>query len=154
MPPPPSPSYFIARSKASGLRPPRKGLVFGFGSFEGPGGVGSPRRRLQLGRLSPLSRQASLLACEGLSGVCLVPTVASKKMMPKQSSKQGESRERGSSPDVLVRPLPAAGRARGHGGRCNSVLSSFRLLFPSCIWIFPSFARFFPPFARFFPPSI
>ncbi|KAF1571111.1 UNVERIFIED_CONTAM: hypothetical protein FQV15_0009023, partial [Eudyptes pachyrhynchus] len=48
------------------------------------------------------SRQASLLACEGLSGVCLVPTVASKKMMPKQSSKQGESRERGSSPDVLA----------------------------------------------------
>ncbi|CAM9940227.1 unnamed protein product [Bubo scandiacus] len=46
--------------------------------------------------------RASLLACEGLSGVCLVPTVASKKMMPKQSSKQGESRERGSSPDVLV----------------------------------------------------
>ncbi|KAM9616513.1 zinc finger protein 740 isoform X2 [Haliaeetus albicilla] len=46
--------------------------------------------------------RASLLACEGLSGVCLVPTVASKKMMPKQSSKQGESRERGSSPDVLA----------------------------------------------------
>ncbi|OXB55626.1 UNVERIFIED_CONTAM: hypothetical protein H355_004559 [Colinus virginianus] len=46
--------------------------------------------------------QASLLACEGLSGVCLVPTVASKKMMPKQSSKQAEGRERGSSPDVLV----------------------------------------------------
>ncbi|NXV72454.1 ZN740 protein, partial [Atlantisia rogersi] len=46
--------------------------------------------------------QASLLACEGLSGVCLVPTVASKKMMPKQSAKQGETRERGSSPDVLA----------------------------------------------------
>ncbi|NXA43984.1 ZN740 protein, partial [Eudromia elegans] len=46
------------------------------------------------------SSQASLLACEGLSGVCLVPTVASKKMMPKQSSK-GENGERGSSPDVL-----------------------------------------------------
>uniref|UniRef100_A0A8V1A2I5 Zinc finger protein 740 n=1 Tax=Gallus gallus TaxID=9031 RepID=A0A8V1A2I5_CHICK len=46
--------------------------------------------------------QASLLACEGLSGVCLVPTVASKKMMPKQSSKQAEGRERGSSPDVLA----------------------------------------------------
>ncbi|NXW26102.1 ZN740 protein, partial [Circaetus pectoralis] len=81
------------------------------------------------------SRQASLLACEGLSGVCLVPTVASKKMMPKQSSKQGESRERGSSPDVLVRPLPAAGRARGHGGRCNSVVvieqnGSFQLRIP------------------------
>ncbi|KAM8794043.1 zinc finger protein 740 [Eudromia elegans] len=44
--------------------------------------------------------RASLLACEGLSGVCLVPTVASKKMMPKQSSK-GENGERGSSPDVL-----------------------------------------------------
>uniref|UniRef100_A0ACB8EMD4 Uncharacterized protein n=1 Tax=Sphaerodactylus townsendi TaxID=933632 RepID=A0ACB8EMD4_9SAUR len=36
---------------------------------------------------------ASLLACEGLSGVCLVPTVASKKMMPKQSSKQGHRKE-------------------------------------------------------------
>ncbi|NXD18521.1 ZN740 protein, partial [Nothocercus nigrocapillus] len=46
------------------------------------------------------SPQASLLACEGLSGVCLVPTVASKKMMPKQSSK-AENGERGSSPDVL-----------------------------------------------------
>ncbi|XP_025068064.1 zinc finger protein 740 isoform X2 [Alligator sinensis] len=45
--------------------------------------------------------QASLLACEGLSGVCLVPTVASKKMMPKQSSKQAENGERGSSPDML-----------------------------------------------------
>ncbi|NXT20966.1 ZN740 protein, partial [Syrrhaptes paradoxus] len=49
------------------------------------------------------SPQASLLACEGLSGVCLVPTAASKKMMPKGSAKAGESRERGSSPDVLVR---------------------------------------------------
>ncbi|XP_058026972.1 zinc finger protein 740 isoform X3 [Ahaetulla prasina] len=37
--------------------------------------------------------QASLLACEGLSGVCLVPTVASKKMMPKQSSKQSHRKE-------------------------------------------------------------
>ncbi|XP_034275044.1 zinc finger protein 740 isoform X3 [Erythrolamprus reginae] len=37
--------------------------------------------------------KASLLACEGLSGVCLVPTVASKKMMPKQSSKQGHRKE-------------------------------------------------------------
>ncbi|NXC04603.1 ZN740 protein, partial [Orthonyx spaldingii] len=45
--------------------------------------------------------QASLLACEGLSGVCLVPTVASKKMMPKSSGKQDGSRERGSSPDLL-----------------------------------------------------
>lgn len=50
----------------------------------------------------PPQIQASLLACEGLSGVCLVPTVASKKMMPKQSSKQAEGRERGSSPDVLA----------------------------------------------------
>ncbi|CAN0007662.1 unnamed protein product, partial [Bubo scandiacus] len=46
--------------------------------------------------------RASLLACEGLSGVCLVPTVASKKMMPKQSSKQGESRERGQQPRRAV----------------------------------------------------
>ncbi|KAG8129601.1 hypothetical protein E2320_016292, partial [Naja naja] len=46
--------------------------------------------------------EASLLACEGLSGVCLVPTVASKKMMPKQSSKQVENGERGGAPDMLV----------------------------------------------------
>ncbi|XP_066473814.1 zinc finger protein 740 isoform X2 [Tiliqua scincoides] len=45
--------------------------------------------------------QASLLACEGLSGVCLVPTVASKKMMPKQSSKQVENGERGGAADML-----------------------------------------------------
>ncbi|EMP36957.1 hypothetical protein UY3_05854 [Chelonia mydas] len=45
--------------------------------------------------------EASLLACEGLSGVCLVPTVASKKMMPKQSSKQTENGERGNSPNML-----------------------------------------------------
>uniref|UniRef100_A0A8C6Z1U2 Zinc finger protein 740 n=1 Tax=Nothoprocta perdicaria TaxID=30464 RepID=A0A8C6Z1U2_NOTPE len=38
---------------------------------------------------------------QGLSGVCLVPTVASKKMMPKQGAK-GESGERGGSPEVLV----------------------------------------------------
>ncbi|KAH0629037.1 hypothetical protein JD844_010791 [Phrynosoma platyrhinos] len=48
-----------------------------------------------------VSLQASLLACEGLSGVCLVPTVASKKMMPKQSSKQVENGERGGAPDML-----------------------------------------------------
>ncbi|XP_053907440.1 zinc finger protein 740 isoform X3 [Cuculus canorus] len=46
--------------------------------------------------------RASLLACEGLSGVCLVPTLASKKMMPKQSAKAGESCDRGGSPDVLA----------------------------------------------------
>ncbi|XP_061224734.1 zinc finger protein 740 isoform X3 [Neopsephotus bourkii] len=57
--------------------------------------------------------RASLLACEGLSGVCLVPTVASKKMMPKPSSKQGESRERGGSPDVLaLRQDPDKPRSR------------------------------------------
>ncbi|XP_028565272.1 zinc finger protein 740 isoform X2 [Lacerta agilis] len=44
--------------------------------------------------------KASLLACEGLSGVCLVPTVASKKMMPKQSPKQVENGERG-APNML-----------------------------------------------------
>ncbi|KAM9514578.1 LOW QUALITY PROTEIN: zinc finger protein 740-like [Guaruba guarouba] len=56
--------------------------------------------------------RASLLACEGLSGVCLVP-VASKKMMPKPSSKQGESRERGGSPDVLaLRQDPDKPRSR------------------------------------------
>ncbi|KAI1229774.1 hypothetical protein IHE44_0010776 [Lamprotornis superbus] len=53
--------------------------------------------------------QASLLACEGLSGVCLVPTVASKKMMPKSGGKQDGSRERGSSPDLLRRKrVPSA----------------------------------------------
>ncbi|NXS78192.1 ZN740 protein, partial [Erpornis zantholeuca] len=56
--------------------------------------------------------QASLLACEGLSGVCLVPTVASKKMMPKSGGKQEGSRERGSSPDLLAQD----GRGGGFGG--------------------------------------
>lgn len=57
--------------------------------------------------------QASLLACEGLSGVCLVPTVASKKMMPKSGGKQDGSRERGSSPDLLsLRQDPDKPRAR------------------------------------------
>lgn len=57
--------------------------------------------------------QASLLACEGLSGVCLVPTAASKKMMPKQGAKAAAAaaaeggRERGGgggggSPEVLA----------------------------------------------------
>ncbi|XP_051630853.1 zinc finger protein 740 isoform X2 [Manacus candei] len=56
--------------------------------------------------------QASLLACEGLSGVCLVPTVASKKMMPK-AGKQDGNRERGSSPDLLsLRQDPDKPRAR------------------------------------------
>ncbi|NXE70777.1 ZN740 protein, partial [Calcarius ornatus] len=57
--------------------------------------------------------QASLLACEGLSGVCLVPTVASKKMMPKSGGKQDGNRERGSSPDLLsLRQDPDKPRAR------------------------------------------
>ncbi|NXX74777.1 ZN740 protein, partial [Urocolius indicus] len=57
--------------------------------------------------------QASLLACEGLSGVCLVPTVASKKMMPKAGSKAGEGRERGGSPDALtLRQDPDKPRSR------------------------------------------
>ncbi|NXO46419.1 ZN740 protein, partial [Locustella ochotensis] len=59
--------------------------------------------------------QASLLACEGLSGVCLVPTVASKKMMPKSGGKQDGSRERGPSPDLLTN-LPNSGRRRTAGG--------------------------------------
>ncbi|XP_030678448.1 zinc finger protein 740 isoform X1 [Nomascus leucogenys] len=46
--------------------------------------------------------QASLLACEGLAGVSLVPTAASKKMMLSQiASKQAENGERAGSPDVL-----------------------------------------------------
>ncbi|KAJ1062674.1 hypothetical protein K5549_021080, partial [Capra hircus] len=45
---------------------------------------------------------ASLLACEGLAGVSLVPTAASKKMMLSQiASKQAENGERAGSPDVL-----------------------------------------------------
>ncbi|KAK2514491.1 LOW QUALITY PROTEIN: zinc finger protein 740 [Columba livia] len=43
--------------------------------------------------------RASLLACEGLSGVCLVPTPASKKMMPKAGAK-GDARDRG-GPELL-----------------------------------------------------
>ncbi|XP_023615420.1 zinc finger protein 740 isoform X7 [Myotis lucifugus] len=46
--------------------------------------------------------EASLLACEGLAGVSLVPTAASKKMMLSQiASKQAENGERAGSPDVL-----------------------------------------------------
>ncbi|KAH0516768.1 Zinc finger protein 740 [Microtus ochrogaster] len=46
--------------------------------------------------------RASLLACEGLAGVSLVPTAASKKMMLNQiASKQAENGERAGSPDVL-----------------------------------------------------
>ncbi|XP_045221260.1 zinc finger protein 740 isoform X5 [Macaca fascicularis] len=46
--------------------------------------------------------QASLLACEGLAGVSLVPTAASKKMMLSQiAGKQAENGERAGSPDVL-----------------------------------------------------
>ncbi|XP_026962223.1 zinc finger protein 740 isoform X5 [Sagmatias obliquidens] len=46
--------------------------------------------------------QASLLACEGLAGVSLVPTAASKKMMLSQiASKQAENGERAGSPDML-----------------------------------------------------
>ncbi|XP_008573058.1 PREDICTED: zinc finger protein 740 isoform X2 [Galeopterus variegatus] len=47
-------------------------------------------------------KEASLLACEGLAGVSLVPTAASKKMMLSQiASKQAENGERAGSPDVL-----------------------------------------------------
>ncbi|XP_026638262.1 zinc finger protein 740 isoform X3 [Microtus ochrogaster] len=47
-------------------------------------------------------KEASLLACEGLAGVSLVPTAASKKMMLNQiASKQAENGERAGSPDVL-----------------------------------------------------
>ncbi|XP_033376107.1 zinc finger protein 740 isoform X2 [Parus major] len=59
------------------------------------------RRRKGGGEGMAAPWRASLLACEGLSGVCLVPTVASKKMMPKSGGKQDGSRERGSSPDLL-----------------------------------------------------
>uniref|UniRef100_A0A4X2KZG7 Zinc finger protein 740 n=1 Tax=Vombatus ursinus TaxID=29139 RepID=A0A4X2KZG7_VOMUR len=46
--------------------------------------------------------QASLLACEGLAGVSLVPTAASKKMMLSQiASKQAENGERTGNPEVL-----------------------------------------------------
>ncbi|XP_077808656.1 zinc finger protein 740 isoform X3 [Macaca mulatta] len=47
-------------------------------------------------------KEASLLACEGLAGVSLVPTAASKKMMLSQiAGKQAENGERAGSPDVL-----------------------------------------------------
>ncbi|XP_049739219.1 zinc finger protein 740 isoform X2 [Elephas maximus indicus] len=47
-------------------------------------------------------KEASLLACEGLAGVSLVPTAASKKMMLSQiANKQAENGERAGSPDVL-----------------------------------------------------
>ncbi|XP_064257036.1 zinc finger protein 740 isoform X2 [Passer domesticus] len=72
----------------------------GRGGGGGGGGMAAPWR-------------ASLLACEGLSGVCLVPTVASKKMMPKSGGKQDGNRERGSSPDLLsLRQDPDKPRAR------------------------------------------
>ncbi|GAB5573843.1 zinc finger protein 148 [Prionailurus iriomotensis] len=49
-----------------------------------------------------MAQEASLLACEGLAGVSLVPTAASKKMMLSQiASKQAENGERAGSPDVL-----------------------------------------------------
>ncbi|NXO73760.1 ZN740 protein, partial [Phainopepla nitens] len=98
--------------------------------------------------------QASLLACEGLSGVCLVPTVASKKMMPKSGGKQDGSRDRGSSPDLLVRtgnpcwglppspgdPTLTWGLPSCHLGLCasrlafNLGLSCFNWSFPPLIW--------------------
>ncbi|XP_016160461.1 PREDICTED: zinc finger protein 740 [Ficedula albicollis] len=65
--------------------------------------------------------RASLLACEGLSGVCLVPTVASKKMMPKSGGKQDGSRDRGSSPDLLVRTGALLGARASRCGSCPSL---------------------------------
>jgi len=72
--------------------------------------------------------QASLLACEGLAGVSLVPTAASKKMMLSQiASKQAENGERAGSPDVL---------------RCCSMDSE--QLNASFIWLF-AIAGILPP---------
>ncbi|NXN01919.1 ZN740 protein, partial [Sylvia borin] len=94
--------------------------------------------------------QASLLACEGLSGVCLVPTVASKKMMPKSGGKQDGSRERGSSPDLLVRSgNPWLGSGTFHWG-IPPLLGAFRLV----IWGFMPLAWLFPPLISFFPAFI
>lgn len=63
--------------------------------------------------------QASLLACEGLAGVSLVPTAASKKMLLSQiASKQAENGERAGSPDVL--------RCSGQGHRKDSEKSRNR----------------------------
>ncbi|NWI04604.1 ZN740 protein, partial [Tichodroma muraria] len=99
--------------------------------------------------------QASLLACEGLSGVCLVPTVASKKMMPKSGGKQDGSRERGSSPDLLVRSgNPWLGSGTFHwgippgSGRFRPLIWGFMplvWLFPPLFWGFPALIWSFPP---------
>ncbi|NWR51034.1 ZN740 protein, partial [Regulus satrapa] len=99
--------------------------------------------------------QASLLACEGLSGVCLVPTVASKKMMPKSGGKQDGSRERGSSPDLLVRTgTPGWDLPPSTGG--SHLPEGFRpflwgfmplvCLFPPFLWGFMPLVCLFPPF--------
>lgn len=104
--------------------------------------------------------QASLLACEGLSGVCLVPTVASKKMMPKSGGKQDGNRERGSSPDLLVRSgNPWLGSGSFHWGippliggglPFNLGVYAFSLAFPtfsfffSCFYLGVSNLIFFP----------
>ncbi|ERE83631.1 zinc finger protein [Cricetulus griseus] len=61
-----------------------------------------PQFQLQLLRGEFTYLRASLLACEGLAGVSLVPTAASKKMMLSQiASKQAENGERAGSPEVL-----------------------------------------------------
>ncbi|RMB94089.1 hypothetical protein DUI87_29448 [Hirundo rustica rustica] len=70
--------------------------------------------------------QASLLACEGLSGVCLVPTVASKKMMPKSGGKQDGSRERGSSPDLLMVVIEQNGSFQLKNFICDHCFGAFR----------------------------
>ncbi|NXI22963.1 ZN740 protein, partial [Sterrhoptilus dennistouni] len=70
--------------------------------------------------------QASLLACEGLSGVCLVPTVASKKMMPKSGGKQDGNRERGSSPDLLMVVFEQNGSFQLKNFICDHCFGAFR----------------------------
>ncbi|KAF4803625.1 hypothetical protein TURU_014645 [Turdus rufiventris] len=70
--------------------------------------------------------QASLLACEGLSGVCLVPTVASKKMMPKSGGKQDGSRDRGSSPDLLMVVIEQNGSFQLKNFICDHCFGAFR----------------------------
>ncbi|XP_068067871.1 zinc finger protein 740 isoform X3 [Anomalospiza imberbis] len=91
------------------LSPPLPAPVAPLGGGRGGGGGGGGGG----GEGMAAPWRASLLACEGLSGVCLVPTVASKKMMPKSGGKQDGNRERGSSPDLLsLRQDPDKPRAR------------------------------------------
>ncbi|XP_030115054.4 zinc finger protein 740 isoform X3 [Taeniopygia guttata] len=98
------------------LPPPLPAPVAPSGGGRGGGGGG--------GMAAPW--RASLLACEGLSGVCLVPTVASKKMMPKSGGKQDGNRERGSSPDLLMVVIEQNGSFQLKNFICDHCFGAFR----------------------------